>query len=755
MKKKIILLLLIVFSCFFATKNVYADICELLPDSSFYEITGVSLKEIHPALGVKDVKVGDKIEIVLKIEGNVDNISRYTLIFKNAASTDMSNYFLKDVKPVDSSNGNEYVGYFIVDKSFGVGNEWKYDSIHLEVNGKTLSPESTSNYCGQYLFDSNDSHIGAYGSYVENGFDKSFKILAEEDPGNTETPGAIEGKDGPDILKSFTLKSQSNKFYLGDKISFNVETTGNINTIAVFFYNTVSGTNYIYLTPDGNQDGPVRTYSGYIPKTGSGYYATAENGRTEMTIKPGSFEINSIFLYTSLGKNGYIRYTNNRDYANSGEFLYYDSKIKLDLMEPTADKLNDVNFVIDELKLNKNSAAIGDNVPMSFKYTYDNSNKKVKSIYLIFKNLSKNQTFTSYVKGLPNNPSFMIPSSADTSSYVLSSIGVNFEATDGTNNTVIFDGNTSSGKYKEIFSQELAVDASNGNEINGKISLSTEELSEEVFKRIQESDEKEVTIDADNETIIPLKLFNIIKESNKNLIIKYKGNELRFNGADIKSPKDLDVLMKLYNIGDSDISDNLKEALNGDAVVVEFPNNGGLPGNALFRVKETDLISKLNTNKYYIYYANTENDTLDKVALDVQKTSDGYIEFYINHHSKYVITTQEIKDEEVLGEDDAVLESNEELVVSKKTTTVGEEKKDSSKIILIIVLSAVILVLVVVFVILIVNRNKKKAKVEDKPIICEPLVEENTSEENKVEEENAPEETKAEESVPEEEKKEE
>ena len=746
MKKKIILLL-ILFCCFFTTKNVYADVCAIVKD--FYEAQGMTITEVKPAGEIKNVHLKDRVNIFIRVKGTLDETAKYSISFKSVnpgLGTDAIAYldntnFVTSSTEEGNAEGKLYMASFVIDSVHGFkeGVEYKYDYLEIEATDKNSGQQVTNSLgeevtvyqknCGIFVINPESTVLSVDNVVLENNFGSTFKVVSEE-----------EGKkDGPDLLKSFTLNSQSNKFYIGDKITFNVETTEDFGYMNVSFYNPVSldGHQYgmftVYLTPDGPKNGNVRSYSGYIPKTLSGYGASSETGRTEIVIYPGNYYVNSIFFYNVKGSQ-YVRYTNKKEFADSGEFLYFDPKITIDLKEPKGDELNDVNFVIDELKLNSNKAAIGGQVPLNLKYSYDNTNKIVKSIYFIFKGINKSNSFTTYIKGLPNNPSFIIPSSADNSSYRLDSIGVTFESTDGTSNTVMFDSKSNSGKYSEIFKQELVVDASNGNMVNGKAIFSTEELSSEVYRMIQESNEKNVTVDADNETLIPVQLFDVIKDSNKNLIIKYQGNEYVFKGEDIKSPKDLDVLMKLYNISDSNMSETLKDGLNGDAVVVEFANNGELPGSALIRVKESDLINKLNTDKYYIYYADTENDKLDKVALEVQKTSDGYIEFYVNHHSKYVITTQEVKKEEVIGKDDEVLESNEELVVSKKTNDVVEEKKESKNV-LIFVLIGVIAVLVIALVVVIILRNKKKPKIEEKPpIVSEPLEVDNPIEEEKKEE---------------------
>ena len=64
-------------------------------------------------------------------------------------------------------------------------------------------------------------------------------------------------KDGPDILKSIQLGTQADNYYIGDKLVFDIESTEEISSANIYFYNPVSlngheyGSFYIYLTPSG------------------------------------------------------------------------------------------------------------------------------------------------------------------------------------------------------------------------------------------------------------------------------------------------------------------------------------------------------------------------------------------------------------------------------------------------------------------------------------------------------------------------
>ena len=655
------------------------------------------LKSVALYTQTSNYQVGDKM--TFNIEAT-EELSSMKITFRNPVSKDGHYYgsFVVDLNGECSSgtptrctfNGN------IPEKIDGYYGTEENDHIEMDIYPGTYEVSTI------FVYDKNGK-LTRYTTDKEYADKSGFVYYSAKIEVNIK--GKLQ-KDGPDILRSMALYTQTSNYYIGDKMTFNIETTEEISGINVSFYNSTSidGHSYgmftVYLTPDGSYNGSMRSYSGYIPKTIAGYYSTAETGRTEATIYAGSYEINSIFLYDKNGK--YIRYTTNKEYANTSEFLYYQPKIAINLKEPTADELNDVNFTLDKLNLKSKTSTIGGQVPLDVKYTYNDTNKKIKSIYLIFRDSSKKKTFTTYVKSLSNNPYFIVASSADMATYKLDSIGVTFEATDGTNNTIIINGNSNSGKYSEIFNQDLTI-TGDDNSVDGDLYFSADELNDEVYKRIQNSNDDTIIIDADNYTVIPLQLFDIIKNSKKNLIIKHNNVEWIFNSEDINTPKDIDVLMNFYEMNDSNISDNLKKAINGEAVILEFPDNGELPGNVLIRIKDTEIINKLTGDNYYVYYIDTKNDKLNKVALEVQKTSEGYIEFYINHNSNYLISSKEITDQAILGEDESLLAKNTEL----------NEESSISNIKPILLYSLIAAVCIVVVIIVVVKITKKHNKTLD------------------------------------------
>lgn len=169
--------------------------------------------------------------------------------------------------------------------------------------------------------------------------------------------------------------------------------------------------------------------------------------------------------------------------------------------------------------------------------------------------------------------------------------------------------------------------------------------------------------------------------------------------------------MKYYDVKELDVPADLKESFSGDSIVLEFKENGKLPGKVLMRLKDEELLNKLNGDKYYIYHIDEENNKLDKVAVEIQKSYDGYVEFYINHNSKYVITTKEVKDNDVIGKEDDMFVNNTSVVASHETN----KDNDSKSNMLLAVCLCVIAVLILIIIVILRRKpsNEKKANVKE------------------------------------------
>ena len=77
----------------------------------------------------------------------------------------------------------------------------------------------------------------------------------------------------------------------------------------------------------------------------------------------------------------------------------------------------------------------------------------------------------------------------------------------------------------------------------------------------------------------------------------------------------------------------------------------------------------LDTDKVYVYYFNEENQKLEKIAYELEIV-DGFFQFYINHNSDYVMTSNKVDDifvDEVSSKE--IYENNQEKIDSSNAIT--------------------------------------------------------------------------------------
>ena len=131
--------------------------------------------------------------------------------------------------------------------------------------------------------------------------------------------------------------------------------------------------------------------------------------------------------------------------------------------------------------------------------------------------------------------------------------------------------------------------------------------------------------------------------------------------------------------------------LVSNGVVVNFPDNGNLPGKALIRVKATDEVDNILNDNVYVYIYNESSNNFCVIDTSVKKSSDGYYEFTITHNSDYLITNNKLDSKLVVAQSD--------------DNVVSFQKGNGIYLLLIAVGVAVIIAVVVVIVVL---KKKKK-----------------------------------------------
>ena len=339
-------------------------------------------------------------------------------------------------------------------------------------------------------------------------------------------------------------------------------------------------------------------------------------------------------LLTGLNSD-YTTFT--KHYGQNGNFNYtFSSKLIISSENKTNIKLN-------SFTLKTNKANISDKV-----YFDIQTSEKLTNLKLEFK--GSNNTFTVYAASLNNNPYFEIPSNSTEGKYILTSLTLI-----NNNNTVIYTNNGNNGTLKYVFNSDLEIT----NNSNKKLVYNNEDIDTTVISKLYESDKNsEIAINANENSFISSELFNIIKGTNRTLKINNNDNELIFKGNDIKEAKTIDVNTKVYL---TEVNNNINEIVK-KGIIIDFPDNGSLPGNALVKIKNNDDIKKVLDKKVNVYYYNDKTNKFRLISRGITLTED-YYEFNISHTSSYVLTNEEI--------DKKYLETNENVVNFQKSNKVN------------------------------------------------------------------------------------
>ena len=223
------------------------------------------------------------------------------------------------------------------------------------------------------------------------------------------------------------------------------------------------------------------------------------------------------------------------------------------------------------------------------------------------------------------------------------------------------------------------------------------EITPEILGKISNNTElQNITINLDENVNISRDVFMAIKEKNIKLTVNTRENQIIFDGNNIEITKDINAEIS-YNLVNKD---SLLKEIVQEGVVINFANNGELPGTALIRIKATEELKQaLDMDTILVYYYNEETKELTQMTDDAIYNEDGYIEFSINHNSKYLLVNKLIEEKEY-----------------SVTTTSGDVKEKDKVSFLeshkmyVIIIGVSILAIIVVVVILIVDKKVKNKK---------------------------------------------
>ena len=210
------------------------------------------------------------------------------------------------------------------------------------------------------------------------------------------------------------------------------------------------------------------------------------------------------------------------------------------------------------------------------------------------------------------------------------------------------------------------------------------------------SDNAKIAINSTSSSIVSKEVFDTIKGTNKTIYIESGGIQWVFNGNDIKEAKEIDTSVNFNYLYNDKINSKLSDVVSR-GLVINFSDNGKLPGKALIRVK-TDyaLRDYLGIENLFVYhYINEDNILFNRVAKNISMTEDGYLEFYVDHNSTFVIASHEVDSK-------YVSDSVDDLALND--STLSSTSKDKN-ILMYCILACVLVVLIFIF---IVKSKKKK-----------------------------------------------
>ena len=227
-----------------------------------------------------------------------------------------------------------------------------------------------------------------------------------------------------------------------------------------------------------------------------------------------------------------------------------------------------------------------------------------------------------------------------------------------------------------------------------------------------------IAIDTTKSTNISSEIFDAIKGTNKTIVFENNGVQWQFNGNDIVNLKDIDVTTNLYLIKQYEKLNDEENAFNSNdkVLVIEFADNGELPGKALIRIKaDYALRNYLGDESLTLYYKN--DDKYDIISSDILESQNEFYEFYIDHNSTYYLTNKKVEKEKV-NQDYTEELGNKKLVEEIKTIKQIRNESNSIKVdnnnkteninYIPYIVIAVSLTLVIIVTVIAIKRNKSK-----------------------------------------------
>ena len=454
-------------------------------------------------------------------------------------------------------------------------------------------------------------------------------------------------------LQNFALGSTSAK--QGNKVNVTIGTSGACNSAVSIVFKGGNGI----------------TFTAQVQDITGNPYIVIPNSAVATT-----YSVSDVLL---VGRNS-DNTTFTKQYSTSGANTYaFNSSLTVVAKETnnggTQQPVSKVSLT--SISLGSTSAKVSDKV-----YVNIQTSEKLNSLKLVFTS-ADGKTFTVYAKDLLTKPYIVIPSSTVAGTYSLTSaiIATSKSSTayskDGENDTEKFDFNST-------------IEISDGTETT--FIYNNEDVNSDVLTKLYNAPSgTEITINADSNTLINEELFNAIKGKNKKLVINYKDNQIVFNGNNIDSSKTIDISMTVDTVSSNE--DIYKLVSNG--IIVNFPDNGNLPGKALIRVKATEEVDKVLNDNVYVYVYNESSNDFCVVDISVKKSKDGYYEFTITHNSDYLIVNEKL---------------NSKLVVSQSDGNIVNFQKGNGTLLMLIAVGVAVIIAAVIVIVVLKKKKSTPSK---------------------------------------------
>lgn len=179
----------------------------------------------------------------------------------------------------------------------------------------------------------------------------------------------------------------------------------------------------------------------------------------------------------------------------------------------------------------------------------------------------------------------------------------------------------------------VVVPATDPSTTNPVYALSNTNLAEDITKL---KDDAVIDVTVDRGTVTK-DVFAALAGTKKEIKLHMDNVDWVFKGEDIDPNNLKDIRLDLS----INIKDGKEFGSTEKVVLLTFPDNGLLPGNATIRIKSDDIKALYDTGKKLLLYYVDDAGNQTLIDSPITLSSDGYFEITVNHNSSYIIKVQD------------------------------------------------------------------------------------------------------------------